>query len=173
MQSYGNSTSHNQYTLKALDGSTSIFGEVQNECDFGITFDSNRSFKEHVAQIVNNANYVIGMIRRTFQHMDEKMFLHLHRTLIRPIAENVKVIWCPHLKKDIVAIEKIPCRATRIVSILRYLPYKEILQRLYLTTLKVRRRRSDLLKHIGFLIALMRLIIGSFLSRVQIHTHIL
>ena len=37
---YGNSNPQNQYALKALDGSTSIFEEVQNVCDFGITFDS-------------------------------------------------------------------------------------------------------------------------------------
>ena len=37
---YGNSNSHNQCTLKALVGSTSILEEVQNECDFGIIFDS-------------------------------------------------------------------------------------------------------------------------------------
>ena len=59
----GNSYSHNQYTLKALDGSTLILEEVQSECDFGITFDSLLSFKEHVAQIVNKANSVIWMIK--------------------------------------------------------------------------------------------------------------
>ena len=36
---YGNSYPHNQYTSKALDAFTSILAEVQNEYDFGITFD--------------------------------------------------------------------------------------------------------------------------------------
>ena len=101
---YSNSNSRNQYTLKALDGSTLILEEVQKECDLGITFNSKLSFKEHIA---NKVNSVIGMIKRTFQHMDEKMFLHLHKTMDRPIAEYGNVIWCPHQKKDIVAIEKI------------------------------------------------------------------
>ena len=135
---YGNSNSHNQYTLKALDGSTSILEEVQNECDLGITFDSKLSFKEQIAQIVNKANSVIWMIKQTFQHMDEKMFLHLYKTLIRSIVEYGNVIWCPRLKKDIVAIEEIKCRATNLVPTLRYLPYRERLHRLYLTTLEVR-----------------------------------
>ena len=68
------------HTLKALDGSTSILEEVRNECDVGITFDSKLSFKEHIAHIVNKANTVIEMIKRTFQHNDERMCLHLYRT---------------------------------------------------------------------------------------------
>ena len=108
--------------------------------------DSKLSFKEHIAQIVNKANSAIGMIKRTFQHMDEKMFLHLYKTLNRPIVEYGNVIWCTHLKKDIVANEKIQRIATKVVPTLMYLPYKEILQHLYLTTLAVRRRCSDLLQ---------------------------
>ena len=146
---YSNSNSHNQYDLKALDGSTSILEEVQNECYLGITFDSNMSFKEHITQIANKANYVIGMIKRTFQHMDEKIFLHHYKTLIRPIVEYGNDIWCPHLMKDIAAIEKIQHSATKIVLTLRYLPYKEILQRLYLTTLEVRQQHIDLLQTYG------------------------
>ena len=76
----GNSNSLNQCTSKALDGSTSILEEVLNECDLGITFDLKLSFKEHIALIVNKANSVIAMIKRTFQHMDEKMFLHIDET---------------------------------------------------------------------------------------------
>ena len=88
----------NQYALKTLDGSTSILEEVQNECDLGITIDSKLSFKEHIAQIVNKANCGIGMIKRTFQHMDEKTFLHLCKTLVRPFVEYGNVISCLHLK---------------------------------------------------------------------------
>ena len=150
--------------MKALDGSTLIIEEVQNECDLGIAFDTKLSFKEHIAQIVNKANSVIGMIKRTFQHMDEKMLLHLYETLIRPIVEYGNVIWYPHLKKVIVAIEKIQRRATRIVPTLRYLQYKERLQHLYLTTLEVR-RVVTYFKHIRFLMVLMRLIISYFLKK--------
>ena len=70
----------------------------------GITFDTKLSFKEHIEHIVNKANSVIWMIKLTFQHMDEKMFLHLYKTLIRPTADYGNVILFTHLKKDIVAI---------------------------------------------------------------------
>ena len=60
---YGNSNSHNQYTLKALDGSNSIIKEVLNECDLGITFDSKLLSKEHIAHIVSKAKILIGMIK--------------------------------------------------------------------------------------------------------------
>ena len=57
--------------------------------------------------------------------------------MARPIEEYGNVIWCPHPKKDIVANEKIQRRAIKIISILKYLPCKEILQCLNFTTLKV------------------------------------
>ena len=106
----GNSNPHIQYTLKASDGSTSILEEVQNECDFGITYDSLLSFKEHIAHIVNKANSFISLIKQSLQHMDEKMFLHLYKTFILPIVPTTEygnVIRCLHLKKDIVANEKV------------------------------------------------------------------
>ena len=96
------------------------------------------------------------------------MFLHTYKTLIRPIVEYGNVIWCPHLKKDIVAIKKIQRKANKIVPTLRYLQYKEILQRLYLTTLEVRRWHSDLLQSNSILMALMRLIISYFVAKFRL-----
>ena len=104
------------------------------------------SFQEHIVLIGGKANSVIGMIKRTFQPMYVKMFLYLYKNMIRPILEHGNVTWCPHLNNDIVAIEKIQRRVIKIVTTLRYLPCKERLQRLYLTTLELRRRRSDLLQ---------------------------
>ena len=106
--------------------------------------------------------------------MDENFFLHLYKTLIRPIVEYGNVIWCPNLKKDIVAIEKIQRRATKVAPTLRYLPYKERLQRLYLTTSEVRRRYSDLLQTYKIFNGIDEIDHKLFfVSKVQIHTHIL
>ena len=41
---YCNSNPHNQYTLKALDGSTFIHEEFCNDCVLGITFYLKLSF---------------------------------------------------------------------------------------------------------------------------------
>ena len=69
---YGNSNPYNQYTFKELDGSTLILKEVRNECDLGITFDSKLSLKEHIAHIVNKANSIISLIKRSFKYMGDK-----------------------------------------------------------------------------------------------------
>ena len=74
------------------------------------------------------------------------MFLHLYKSLVRPIIEYGNVIWCPYLKKDVIAIERVQRRATRIIPNFRILTYKKRLQRLGLTTLEVRRRRGDLIQ---------------------------
>ena len=76
-----------------------------------------------------------------------------------------------HLKNDNVAIEKI--QRSVIIIVTRYLPYKEGLQRLYLTIFEVKRRRSVLLQT-------SKIYNGNgvndhnfILRNVQIHTHIL
>ena len=88
---YGKCSPHSQYALKALNGSTLITEGVQNECDSGITFDSALSLNEHIAHTVNKSNYVISLIKQSFQHMDNKVFLQLHKTLVRCIGENGSV----------------------------------------------------------------------------------
>ena len=65
-----NSNQHNQYTLKALNSSISIIQEVRNVCDLGITFDLMPLFNEYIAHIVDKANSVIGLIKRSIQHID-------------------------------------------------------------------------------------------------------
>ena len=74
--------------------------------DFGITFDSKLSLNEQIAHIVNKATSFIGMIKRTFQHMDEEKLLHVYKNLIRPIVEYGNVIFISHQKVDSLAIEK-------------------------------------------------------------------
>jgi len=54
--------------------------------------------------------------------------------------------WSPHLTKDIAVLEKVQRAATKLVPELRKLEYNERLKRLFLTTLKRRRTRGDLIE---------------------------
>jgi len=62
---------------------------------------------------------------------------------ICPHAPGIRQQWCPYLKQDIQAIERVQRRATKMVHELKYLKYTERLKKLGLTTLEARRQRGD------------------------------
>ena len=45
--------------------------------DIGVHVDDNLSFKDHIYIKIKKANAVMGIIRRTFDYLDQNMFLQL------------------------------------------------------------------------------------------------
>ena len=119
---------------------------VYEEKDLGVTFDSDMSFREHMASKIKKANSIIGLIRRSFTFLDCESFTRLYCALVRPHLEYGQSIWSPHLMKDLDAIEKVQMRATKLVDGLQNLSYKERLEKLNLPTLKYRRLRGDIIE---------------------------
>ena len=119
---------------------------VFDEKDLGVTFDSDMSFGEHIANKINKANSITGLIRRSFTFLDCASFTKLYCAMVRPHLEYAQSIWSPHLLKDIDAIENVQIRATKLVDGLSNLSYSERLRKLNLPTLKYRRHRGDLIE---------------------------
>ena len=67
--------------------------------------------------------------------------------MVRPHFEYGNVIWGPHFKEDIKAIERVQKRATKFVPKLKNLPYFDRLQALNLPSLSYRRKRGDVIMH--------------------------
>lgn len=88
----------------------------------------------------------MGVIRRTYAHLDEESFLLLYKALVRPHLEYANQVWAPHLKKDINAIENVQRRATKRIPGFRDLSYQERLKHLNLPTLGYRRLRGDMIE---------------------------
>ena len=120
--------------------------EVQEEKDLGIVISEDLKPKKHIARIVKKANRLLGMIYRTITCKNQSNIMNLYKTLIRPILDYGAAVWCPHQKTDIIKIEKIQRRATKMIRKLRNLPYEERLRRCNLTSLETRRRRYDLIE---------------------------
>ena len=59
-------------------------------------------------------SFYLGLIFRTFTFMDKDMFLNLYKSLVRPHLEYATSVWSPLYKKDMIAIENIQRRATRL-----------------------------------------------------------
>ena len=72
------------------------------------------SWSNHVDVIVNKANKALGLLKRAVDSKNKEIFSMLYKSLVRPILEYACPVWSPHLAKDILAIEKVQRRASRI-----------------------------------------------------------
>lgn len=119
---------------------------IKEEKDIGVIIDDKLSFSSHMSTKINKANAIMGTIRRTYAYMDEESFLLLYKALVRPHLEYANQVWAPNLKKDIVAIENVQRRATKLIPGYKDLTYKERLEHLKLPTLAYRRLRGDMIE---------------------------
>ena len=96
--------------------------------------------------MISKANSRIGMIKRSFSNLSVKTFKLLYKSLVRPILEYCSSIWSPLYKEQVLEIEKVQRRATKLIKQFQHLPYSDRLKRLNLTTLVYRRHRTDVLQ---------------------------
>ena len=87
---------------------------------------------------------MMGIIRRTFEYLDDKCFSTVFKSLVRSHIEYANQVWSPYLMKYITALENVQCRATKLIPGYKELDYKERLKRLNLPTLSYRRLRGDM-----------------------------
>ena len=131
---------------RTLHRTFTLFGKeierVEQEKDLGIVLDKNLSFNEHVNQKVRKANSLLGLIKKSFVYMDEKVLVKLYKAIARPHLEYCNQVWHPYMKKQILLLENVQRRATRLVPRLRNLAYEERLKLLNLPSLEHRRRRG-------------------------------
>ena len=88
----------------------------------------------------------MGIIRRTFDHLDKHTFVLLYRSMARPHLEVSNSVWIPHQKQDIETIEQVQKRATKYIQGFKDLPYEQRLRLLGLPTLTYRRVRGDMIE---------------------------
>ena len=110
--------------------------------DLGIIVTPNLKPSTHVARIAAKANSMLGRVKRAFTFMYNHMLNNLYPSLIRSAMEFDVPACSPKLNKDIVKLEKVQSRATKMVHELADKPY-ERLKSLKLTTLEVLRLKSD------------------------------
>jgi len=78
----------------------------------------------------------MGVIRRTFTHLDLKCFSLLYKSLVRTQLEYGVSVWFPYKMKDIEAIERVQKRATKQIKQIRHLSDSDHLKKLNLPTLR-------------------------------------
>ena len=119
--------------------------QVNEEKDLGVTVDSQLNFRKHISQKIAKANSMLFIIKNCFKHLDQEMFTLLYKSLVRPHLEYASCVWNPVYKEDIIRIEAIQRKATKLIPELSQLSYAERLRALELPSLYYRRLRTDIL----------------------------
>ena len=105
--------------------------------------DKDLTFDHHITESVKTANKTLGLIRRTYQHLDVETLRTLYVALVRPKLEYGNVVWSPRLQSHIDELERVQRRATKLVPTLKDKSYEERLKALNLPSLAYRRMRGD------------------------------
>ena len=134
------------YQMRDSKGNISSLTKDSEEKDLGIIFQENLKFDKQISERVGKANKVLGLIKRSFVHLDSDLLLKLYKSLVRPIIDYGNVIWFPYTKKNKKLIENVQRRATRMVPELKELSYTERLTKLNLFSLDYRRKRGDMIQ---------------------------
>ena len=142
---YSKGDASHTYTMRDGD-STRDLRIIEEEKDLGVLFDSTLTFSKHIGTIANKATKIVGVIRRSFDYMDEQMFKTLYKSMVSPHLEYANTIRSLFLKRDIEKLEKMQRRATKIVPALKDLSYPTRLLLLDLPTLAYRWLRGDLIQ---------------------------
>ena len=137
----GQTNPHNKYTITGIDLVVS-----DQERDLGIIVDNERNFHIKTAHIVNKGFSILGIIKKSFENLDEHTVPILYKALVRPILEYGNIIWGSHYSSNKHKIDRVQHRATRLVPGFDKISYEERLRRLKLPSLQYRRKRGDMIQ---------------------------
>ena len=129
-----------EYTLEG-----NVIQKTDAEKDLGIIVDKDMKFHLHCATSIKKANRMLGIIKKSFDFLNEANVSLLYKIMIRPIVEYANAVWGPVYKTDQTKLEQVQRRATRLIPSLRHVPYQERLEKLGLHSLFYRRKRGDMI----------------------------
>ena len=119
--------------------------QVKEQKDLGVLIDDGLKFHKQTAAAIKKANSVLGAIKRSFAKHNNTTLPLLFTSLVRPHLEYGNVVWGPHYKGDMKAIERVQRRMTKLVPGLSDKIYEERLRHLRLPSLAYRRSRGDMI----------------------------
>ena len=70
------------------------------ERDLGVIVANDLKWSEHVDRMVGKANRMLGMLKKTFESRDPKLWKELCVSLVRPHLEYAVQDWNPHFISD-------------------------------------------------------------------------
>ena len=84
--------------------------------DLGVLVSDDLSWSAHYDLLCSRAYKILGLLRRVFNNVFSiAAKKRLYISLVRSQLMYCSVVWCPHLIKDITALEKIQRRASKYI----------------------------------------------------------
>ena len=100
-----------------------------------------RQYSDNTSDLSNLGKRLSGWVLRSFTYREQSPMLMLFKSIVLPRIEYGSQLWCPHLRKDILALEKPQRFYTKHIDGLKDLSYKERLSVLNIYSLERRRER--------------------------------
>ena len=118
-----------EYVMKEQDRDV-VLAKMTLEKDLGVMVSNDLEVGEQCNRAAKKAMRVLGMIKRSFKNLDVYSLRTLYCSFVRPRLECCSQAWSSYRMKNIVVMEKVQRRVTKLVPELRKLTYEERLRRL-------------------------------------------
>ena len=142
-------------TLRQFNPTYNIEGEAILRSsvvkDLGVMISENLKFHDHVDRACERANSEINRIRRSFSCRSPSFIKDMFKLYVRPHLEYAVEVWNPRDRGDVLKIEKVQNKMTRLIPMGSRLSSDARNSVLGLTSHEKRRLRGDLIntfKHI-------------------------
>ncbi|XP_065681591.1 uncharacterized protein LOC136095225 [Hydra vulgaris] len=132
-------------TMLDKKGSKIPIEDVSDKRTLGVLIHNKLKWSDQIFDATLKANFILGILKRTFKEWNPTMFVKLYTAYVKPILEYCASIWCPFLLKDIKKLESDQRRATKLFPQFRSLNYKKRLAYLGLSSLAERQTRGDVI----------------------------
>ena len=92
----------------------SVIPKTSTIRDLGIMVSSDLSFSSHIEKIVRSATVTATRILKSIVQPNLSVYLKSYTSYVRPILEYASTVWSPYSKNEILLVERVQNRFTKI-----------------------------------------------------------